>query len=82
MTIVTTTAAALELSAMIYPTPTLPETRPTRATGIAVRIGAAGLALWLAATLAVLIGRWQPPVPADVSGATEAAQTIRADQVR
>lgn len=72
MTTLTTTAAALELSAMIYSTPTVPEVRPSRSAALAVKVGVAGLAVWLAATLAVLIGRWQPPIPAEVSGRSAA----------
>lgn len=70
MTSMTTTAAGFELAAMIAATPTIQEAGPARPSSLAVAVGTVFLALWLAATLSVLIGRWSPPVPADVSGPT------------
>lgn len=67
MTTSTTTAAALELSAMIYSTPAVPASRPSRATALAITVAVAGLAIWLIATLGVLTGRWQPPLPIEIA---------------
>jgi hypothetical protein len=64
----TTAATAPNLSTLLDPTPTIPSARLKRVGSLAARIGLAALAVWLAATLAVLIGRWQPPVPTSVAG--------------
>ena len=53
----TTTAAGFELTAMIYAVPPLPDAPTTTRRGaFAIKVAAAGFALWLAATLGVLTG--------------------------
>jgi hypothetical protein len=82
MTTSTTTAAALELSAMIYSTPAVPESRPSGAAALAIKVGVAGLAIWLIATLGVLTGRWRPPVPVEIAEGPSPVVMTHGDSAR
>lgn len=75
MTCMTTTAAGLELTAMMYAAPDVPAAAAAAPRGrrLAIGIVTAGVALWLATTLGVLTGLWAPPIPAEVSGRPAAA---------